>query len=70
MDIFRVFKGKKNTKAPEHQPKKIPLFKQIDKNTEKIKQDLFLRKALSSLPTKRPPHIFPAQFLLFSTRPA
>lgn len=40
MDIFRVFKGKKNTKAPEHQPKKIPLFKQIDKNTEKIKQDL------------------------------
>lgn len=40
MDIFSVFKGKKNTKEPTPQPEKISLFKQIDKNTETIKKDL------------------------------
>ena len=39
MDIFRVFKGKKDTHEPKQQSKPIPLFKQIEKNTEKIKQD-------------------------------
>lgn len=39
MDIFQVFKGKKDTHEPKQQSKPIPLFKQIEKNTEKIKQD-------------------------------
>ena len=40
MDIFKIFKGKKDTKAPIPQGEKIRLNKELDKNLDMIKKTL------------------------------
>lgn len=40
MDIFKIFKGQKNTKQPEPEVKKTPLFKGLDENLAHIREAL------------------------------
>lgn len=40
MDLFKVFKGKKNTKAPEIESSKSPLYKSLKENLNHVRETL------------------------------